>query len=307
MKKFEETGSVLDRPRSGRPSLDESTVAAVSRVVEETSSVSVLGTTSVRKVAAEVGTISKTSAHKVIRHNLKLYPYKLQVAHALEPADKPKRCEFARWLLNNQDIISDILWSDEAYFSIEGTINTHNCRIWTDVKPTACISKSLHSPKLCVWMGFSAEFGLQPFFFDSTVTADNYLQMLQEHVRPQLQRKRKLATCIFMQDGAPPHFATRVRNYLVHTFGDRVISRGCDRFWPPRSPDLNPLDFWFWGWLKAKIYHHDKPQSLEQLQQMIMNVCNQITREEFAAGVFDIIRRLTAVIDCDGDHFEHLM
>ena len=72
IKKSEETGSVQGRPRSGRPSLDESTVVAVNFVVEETSSESsAFGTTSVRKVAAEVGTISKTSVHKILRHNLR--------------------------------------------------------------------------------------------------------------------------------------------------------------------------------------------------------------------------------------------
>ena len=117
----------------------------LNRVVEETSSKSKLGVTSVRKVAEEVGIISKTSVHKILRDELKLYPCKLQVVQALEPADKRKRCELASWLLDNQNVIDDIVWSDEAYFSLNGIVNTHNCRIWSDVKPSTCISKSLHS------------------------------------------------------------------------------------------------------------------------------------------------------------------
>ena len=131
--------------------------------------------------------------------------------------------------------------------------------------------------------------------------------MLQGHVRPQLAKKKKLSSTIFMQDGAPPHFAINVRNYLTQTFGyDRVIRRGCQHIWPPRSPDLNPLDFWFWGWLKSKVYHENKPTILEQLQQKIMDIFHQITKEEFSAGVSDITRRLNAVIDSDGNLFEHL-
>ena len=26
--------------------------------------------------------------------------------------------------------------------------------------------------------------------------------------------------------------------------------------WPARSPDLSPLDFWLWGYLKNKVYSH---------------------------------------------------
>ena len=110
-----------------------------------------------------------------------------------------------------------------------------------------------------------------------------------------------------MQDGAPPHFAINVRNYLSQTFGyDRVISRGCQHIWPPRSPDLNPLDFWFWAWLKSKVYHENKPTTLEQLQQKIVEICHQTNKEEFSAGVSDITRRLNAVIDNNGNLFEHL-
>jgi transposase len=200
--KFEETGSVMDKPHSGRPSFDESTCDTVAHTVQELTSTSCLGSTSVRQVAVEVG-ISKSSVHNLLRKRLRLYPYRLQLLQTLEPADKPQRLQFAHWLLNNQNILSDILWSDEAYFTLDGVINTHNCRIWSDCKPDTVLTKSLHSPQLCVWMGLSARYGLEPFFFEGTVNADRYLQMLQQHVRPQLARKRKLSSCIFMQDGAP--------------------------------------------------------------------------------------------------------
>ncbi|GBN71924.1 hypothetical protein AVEN_250459-1 [Araneus ventricosus] len=56
---------------------------------------------------------------------------------------------------------------------------------------------------------------------------------------------------IFMQDGAPPHIATAVKQLLNLHFGnDRIISRHFPTAWPPRSPDLNPCNFWLWGYLK---------------------------------------------------------
>jgi hypothetical protein len=38
---------------------------------------------------------------------------------------------------------------------------------------------------------------------------------------------------------------------LWEVFGDYIISRGP---WPPRSPDLAPCDFYFWGRLKDKMH-----------------------------------------------------
>ncbi|GBN90917.1 hypothetical protein AVEN_239312-1, partial [Araneus ventricosus] len=50
-----------------------------------------------------------------------------------------------------------------------------------------------------------------------------------------------------MQDGAPPHIAATVKQLLNLHFGNgRIISRHFLTAWPPRSPDLNPCDFWLW-------------------------------------------------------------
>ena len=46
---------------------------------------------------------------------------------------------------------------------------------------------------------------------------------------------------------APPHFSQLVRQYLIHKFPDRWIGLCCAQNWPPRSPDLNPLDYHLWS------------------------------------------------------------
>jgi hypothetical protein len=48
-----------------------------------------------------------------------------------------------------------------------------------------------------------------------------------------------------MQDGTPPHIHRDV-NYLNNEYGNKWIGRNGPVMWPPRSPDLNPLDFYFW-------------------------------------------------------------
>jgi len=48
---------------------------------------------------------------------------------------------------------------------------------------------------------------------------------------------------IFMQDGAPPNFSCFVTEVLNERFLDAWIGRGGPIPWPPRSPDLSPLDF----------------------------------------------------------------
>ena len=48
-----------------------------------------------------------------------------------------------------------------------------------------------------------------------------------------------------------PHFSQVVRQYLNHKFPNRWIGRGGIKNWPPRSPDLNPLDYHVWGHMKV--------------------------------------------------------
>ncbi|GBL97863.1 hypothetical protein AVEN_87314-1, partial [Araneus ventricosus] len=53
-----------------------------------------------------------------------------------------------------------------------------------------------------------------------------------------------------------------VQAFLRAHFGDDwVISRSILTAWPPCSPDLNPCDFWLWGFLKDRVYGGNKQTS----------------------------------------------
>jgi hypothetical protein len=55
----------------------------------------------------------------------------------------------------------------------------------------------------------------------------------------------------FQQDGAACHTSNASMRGIESYFGDRLISRS---LWPPKSPDLTPPDFFFWGFLKGRVY-----------------------------------------------------
>ena len=303
VEKFETTFTLHDAPRSGRLSLQESRLEYVSKCLQKTKNE--IGSTSISKVSQDTG-IPPTSVRRILHQQFHLYPYKLALLQELQPQDKIQRMEFSTWLLENPEMNPHILWTDEAYISLSGEINRHNCRIWSEVKPDYVLTTSLHPQKICVWFGFTSTFSVTPFFFETNVTANSYLKMLQDNVRPQLARKHKLSSTIFMQDGAPPHYAKVVRDYLYGTFSpNRVISRGCNFIWPARSPDLNPLDYWFWSTLKARVFHTNQPNNLHTLKGRITEECSRFTPDEFAVAVSNLPKRLQCVIDVQGGHIEH--
>jgi len=59
---------------------------------------------------------------------------------------------------------------------------------------------------------------------------------------------------IFQQDGAPPHWGSDVCQFLDATFPNGWIGRDGPTPWPPRPPDITPLDFFLWGYVKDKVF-----------------------------------------------------
>jgi hypothetical protein len=110
----------------------------------------------------------------------------------------------------------------------------------------------------------------------------------------------------FQQDGASPHYATAVRTYLDATFPGRWIGRRGPIEWPPRSPDLAPLDFYFWGKLKSQIYA-PRPPELKDLIHNILTESRVVEPDELERVHKEFYDRLGYCFAADGNHFEHLI
>ena len=118
-----------------------------------------------------------------------------------------------------------------------------------------------------------------------------------------MQRKKLNNKTIFQQDGAPPHFSEEVRAWLNEKFNGRWIGRGGPISWAPRSPDLTPLDFFLWGYIKAKVYK-TKVNDIADLKERIEQESKAI-KNETLENVFDgIVTRFKFCIDVNGDTFE---
>ena len=84
---------------------------------------------------------------------------------------------------------------------------------------------------------------------------------------------------IFMQDGAPPRFICFVTDVLNERFPDAWIGRGRPIPWPPRRPDLSPLDFFLWGYIKNIVYA-EKIRNIQHLQERITSAIETVNFSE---------------------------
>jgi hypothetical protein len=111
-----------------------------------------------------------------------------------------------------------------------------------------------------------------PFFFmESTVIGHSYLDMLENFAVPQIP-----PGFIFQQDGALHQFHRDVTTFLDETFPGRWVGRGGPTAWPPRSPDLTPLDFFVWGFIKDVVCSR-KVRDVADLRQRNIEAVELIT------------------------------
>lgn len=258
--------------------------------------------------------IPKSTIWKIL-HKYQLYPYHFQRVQCLLERDFQPRVDLCQWFLRQIALlpyfVSNILFTDEAGFSRDGIFNFHNNHVWADDNPHATITgRHQHKFSVNVWVGIVGDSLLGPVFLPDRLTGDAYVNFLRTDLIDCLDTLplNVRQNMWFMQDGAPPHFSLIAREYLTQAFHGKVISRGSPVAWPARSPDLNPLDFFLWGYLKSLVYRNPI-ESVDELKERIIMSCETIRR---IPGVFERVRksmtkRLNRCIEMHGGHIEHLL
>ena len=124
---------------------------------------------------------------------------------------------------------------------------------------------SLKVMVFCCLTGCGEKFG--PFFLANggKVTQQSYRELLESILFPQMKQKlgrRRWSNLVWQQDGAGPHQANMVMDWLDSVFASRMLALKSRRgdSWAPSSPDMNPLDFFLWGYRRFIL--HLQPQFL---------------------------------------------
>ena len=121
---------------------------------------------------------------------------------------------------------------------------------------------------------------------------------MQECVIPRiLEVFRNDKDLYFQQDGAPPH--RDVRAYLDENLPNRCIGCRGSIEYPPRSPDLTPMEF-------LNEVYGTKPATVNELRAAIKRKCVQIPNEIIRSVCDSIAPRYQQCLDQIGSQFEHL-
>lgn len=305
--KFKSTGSVQNIPtttrtRSGR---SPENIAAVSESVEEDPNLSI------PRRSQHLG-LSTMTTWRILRKDLALKPYKVQLVQELKPADHSLRRQFANFIAEQGTGFSEkIIFSDEAHFHLNGYVNKQNCRIWASENPRVVVEKPLHSARVTVWCAFWSGGVIGPYFFENeagnavTVNGLRYRDMLTNYFWPIID-DMDVSDMWFQQDGATCHTARETMTLLQTKFPDRVISRNSAVNWPPRSCDLTPLDYFLWGYVKDQVYA-DNPQTIEALKANIERVIGEIEPQLCQNVIENFDERIDVCKRARGGHLKDII
>ena len=113
------------------------------------------------------------------------------------------------------------------------------------------------------------------------------MDMLELYVAPQLEESQPWI--IFQQDFAPLHWVWDVRRCLDATFSNGWIGRDGPIPWPPRSPDITPLDFFLWGYVKNKVFSKPVPDITRVGTLIVATIYLQLIQNRYMFRSFTVL------------------
>ncbi|CAH1991457.1 unnamed protein product [Acanthoscelides obtectus] len=233
----------------------------------------------------------------------KFIPYKYRPVQMLLAGDPERRLVFCHWYLSfcrqNVNNFRYLLWTDESNFSNSGMFNRKNHHYWSRenlllVHPRGPQVRFSFN----VWCGIIGSKIVGPFFYEGTLTGERYVEFMSEILTNFLDELDLISRhhLHLQQDGAPAHNSRGTYHFLSTTFNDQWIGTNGPIQWPPRSPDLNPLDYFLWGYLKNQIYKR-RYDNLDALKTAVREKITQIDGRTILKTVRAVEKRAQKCIE----------
>jgi len=162
---------------------------------------------STRKIASRIS-VSCMQVWRTLQEE-DLHPYHDHRVRHLEPGD-PARCmDLCHWITAHPQLLSVILFNDEASFTRDSINNSRNLHTWShDNAHETSVTKFQRRFSVNVWCGLLGNKSIGPFVFDNNLTGNTYEVFLRNEL-PGLLGDILLmirSQMYFEHDGAPPHY-----------------------------------------------------------------------------------------------------
>lgn len=264
------------------------------------------------RIAASVLNASRKSVETVLKRH-KYHPYKPNRLQALHPGDEDRRMVYCAWLaeqaVEDDNFLGNVIWTDESNFSNRGMSNRHNTHYWSRQNPLLVLEgQDQVRFSINCWCAMKNNRILAVHFYEGNLNGDRYRGILENvllNAIEDLPLNRRM-NVIYQHDGAPAHNSDQVVQFLNTHFPNQWMGTHGPILWPARSPDLTPLDFFLWGYLKDKLYE-ERCVSVEEMVRRIRNILREVHHNTLRKAVNQCLERAHACMFNSGSHFEHQM
>ena len=311
--RFKEDDTMKRRPGSGRPA-EASVDDNVEQVEEMICSQEEPGThVHPRQIARELD-VSRSSVQRMFG-NSGINQFKRLTTPHMDDACRKRRTDRASTLAEKfgttKRKIERAVFQDESNFPLQTPINRQNNRVYfkgkkKDVPVQNLFHEGNRQTKKVMVSAALTWFGVtKPFFVNRRglkVDGPNYVKHLDKELFPAIKKIYPRDDWTFVQDGAPSHQSNICQSFLDEKLHRRHVKK---EDWPPKSPDSNPLDYYFWDRVKTKVYagRMNKPfKSEEEMIRRIKSVWKECAEDvaEIRKAMKQFVPRLKTVKEKNG-------
>ena len=303
IERYEVTGGITDKPRSGRPR--SVTTQRLKKALRERIRRNPLR--SMSKMAKELK-VSHKSIGRVVKNDLEMRSFKRKRVHHLTTLVKAKRTSRSKGLLKRHAIhgLESFLFSDEKLFTIEEATNTQNGRIISSsvssIPELRYVNRIQKPLSVMVWAGISS-IGRTPLIFVPVgvkIDTQTYRELILEPVIQDLSKPMFYGKpLVFQQDGGPAHTSNATQAWLRNNNPDYIQKE--ER--PPYSPDLNLMDYSIWSILETRACSKSHT-NVDSLKKSSCREWERIPQEILRATIEAFPKRLKVVIERKGGFIE---
>lgn len=195
-----------------------------------------------------------------------------------------------------------IIWSDEATFRMGHEKLYVTRRPEEKFLPDCCVPKFKEYTTLFVWACIGGDGSKGPILIWDRDLWGNFNSLSYcQRVWPYIESFRQeheifrvgIGNSVFMQDGASSHTAKNTKQFLY----ERAVHL---LWWPPNSPDLNPIEN-LWRLLKSRVRKR-YPKTKEDLRRCIEEEWARISPQEIRRYTGNMNERCRAVLAASGGH-----
>ena len=245
---------------------------------------------SAKLLAKDNNCSDRRSIRRVIHDDLGFKTYRKLKAPALTEPQIERRLAFSRWVRKHFDHEScqKICFSDEKMFDANGQINPKNDVIYAPSRSSANklggLSRRRKYPlKVMVWcmVTWNGPSRVVVLPARTSYNSDFYARKVIPVVEEECARLMG-EDFIYQQDGASCHTS----QMSIEALENREIRYIEPHHWPPNSPDLNPLDYFFWSEVSKRV-SVKRSRTRKELVTRIKRAVKEIPLE----NIRDSIRR----------------